>query len=127
MKIRTAAADERGDARTIFDAAMLDVDPDTLDSGTVLIAVEEQRLLGALLVDGSHVHAVAVRPGRRGQGIGAALIETAASRRGTLTATFDRRVKPFYKALEFEIEPLEADGRFRGVGPQPAREQRESR
>jgi GNAT superfamily N-acetyltransferase len=124
MKIRTAAEDERGDARTIFDAAMLEVDQDALDSGTVLIAVEEQRLLGALLLDGARVDAVAVRPGRRGQGIGAALIETAADRRGTLTATFDRRVKPFYESLEFDVEPLDADGRFSGVGPQPTRDSR---
>lgn len=48
--------------------------------------------------------AVAVRPGRRGQGIGSALVSAAASRREELVAGFDSDVRPFYESLGFEVE-----------------------
>ncbi len=62
---------------------------------------------------GSHVHAIAVRKRARGRGVGTALLEAALEREGALTANFDVGVRPFYRSLGFEIEPL-AEGRCRG-------------
>jgi GNAT superfamily N-acetyltransferase len=61
------------------------------------------------------VTAVAVRPNRRGQGIGSALVAEALRREGRLVAEFDRRVRPFWEALDFEIEPITGSDRLRGV------------
>jgi GNAT superfamily N-acetyltransferase len=61
-----------------------------------------------------HVDAVAVRRARRGQGIGAALVRTAAERHARLTAAFDSDVRPFYESLGFEISERE-DSRLRGT------------
>ena len=102
----------------VLDAAMLAVDAGTvrerLADGDVVLAVDGDRLLGALVLDGREVEAVAVRPGRRGTGIGTALVEAALDRRGGLVAEFDARVRPFYRAMGFEIEPI-GDGRYRGL------------
>ena len=65
------------------------------------------------MLDGEEIVAVAVRPGRRGQGVGTALVEAAADRRERLTAGFDPGVRPFYESLGFEIEC--DDGRCQGV------------
>ncbi|MFP8956551.1 GNAT family N-acetyltransferase [Natrialbaceae archaeon A-CW3] len=62
---------------------------------------------------GCHVQAIAVRTRARGRGIGTALIEVAFEREGALTANFDADLRPFYRSLGFEIEPL-AEGRCRG-------------
>jgi GNAT superfamily N-acetyltransferase len=64
--------------------------------------------------DAVHVDAVAVRRARRGQGIGAALVRTAAERHARLTAAFDSDVRPFYESLGFEISERK-DGRLRGT------------
>lgn len=112
MRVRDARPDERVTVRSILDAAMLEV-PD-LNDRTVLVAAEADRVLGALVLDGAHVEGVAVRPGRRGQGIGRALVEAAANRRERLTAAFDERVVPFYRALGFDIGDGDGEGRYRG-------------
>ena len=120
VDVRPAREDELAEVMGILDAAMLEVDApvvrariaDRIGDG-VLVAVEDGRLLGALVLDGAEVEAVAVRPGRRGQGVGTALVEAAAERRGPLTAEFDDRVRPFYESLGFEVDPV-GDGRFRG-------------
>ena len=111
MEVRRAA-DETAAVRGILDAAMLRIEDAALEEGTTLVAVEG-RLLGALVLDGEEIVAVAVRPGRRGQGVGTALVEAAAARRERLTAGFDPGVRPFYESLGFEIEC--DDGRCRGV------------
>ncbi|PSP95270.1 GNAT family N-acetyltransferase [Halobacteriales archaeon QS_9_68_42] len=111
MKVRRVA-DETAAVRGILDAAMLRVEDAALKEGTTLVAVEN-RLLGALVLDGEEIVAVAVRPGRRGQGVGTALVEAAADRRERLTAGFDPGVRPFYESLGFEIEC--DDSRCRGV------------
>jgi GNAT superfamily N-acetyltransferase len=77
------------------------------------VAAADGRIVGALVLDGEHVAAVAVRPGRRGQGVGTALVEAAAARRDRLTADFDSGVRPFYESLGFDVE--RSDGRCRGV------------
>lgn len=112
MRVREARADELVPVRSILDAAMLEV-PD-LDESTVLVAVEEGRVLGALALHASTVQAVAVRPGRRGQGIGRALVEAAAERRDELTAEFDERARSFYESLGFAVRGPDLDGRFEG-------------
>ncbi|WP_254839409.1 GNAT family N-acetyltransferase [Natronomonas marina] len=113
MEVRTAEPGEATAARGILDAAMLAVEEGALRRGTTLVAVEEGRLLGALVLDGEAVHAVAVRPGRRDQGVGTALVDAAADRRARLTAGFDPGVRPFYEALGFEVTC--DGGRCRGV------------
>jgi GNAT superfamily N-acetyltransferase len=112
MEVRRAA-DETAAVRGILDAAMLRVEDAALEEGTTLVAAVENRLLGALVLDGEEIVAVAVRPGRRGQGVGTALVEAAADRRERLTAGFDPGVRPFYESLGFEIEC--DDGRCRGL------------
>ena len=62
---------------------------------------------------GSHVQAIAVRKRARGRGVGTDLLEIALEREGALTANFDAGLRPFYRSLGFDIEPL-AEGRCRG-------------
>ena len=112
MEVRRAAG-ETAAVRGILDAAMLRVEDAALEEGTTLVAAVEGRLLGALVLDGEEIVAVAVRPGRRGQGVGTALVEAAADRRERLTAGFDPGVRPFYESLDFEIEC--EDGQCRGL------------
>lgn len=123
MHVREATPDDHLAARSIFDGAMLQV-PD-FHRAELLVAVvgdddDSERVVGALAVHAEGLHergeieAVAVRPRRRGQGIGTALVETAAERWTPLTAEFDERPRPFYEALGFEIETLE-NGRFLGT------------
>ena len=112
MKLRRAT-DETAAVRGILDAAMLEAEGAALEEETTLVAAVEGRLLGALVLDGEEIVAVAVRPGRRGQGVGTALVEAAAARRERLTADFDPEVRPFYESLGFKIEC--AGGRCRGV------------
>lgn len=111
-EIRVARPDEEATVRSICNAAMLEVPEAAVREGTVLVAVDEDRILGTLVLDGEEIEAIAVRPGRRGQGIGSALVEAAAERRDELTASFDPGVRPFYEKLGFEVDC--EDGRCRG-------------
>ncbi len=113
MEVRPALPDETATIRGILNAAMLEVDATALRDGTTLVAVDGDRVLGALVLDGREVDAVAVRPGRRGQGIGTVLVEAAAARRDRLTAGFDPDVRPFYESLGFDVAC--DGGRCRGV------------
>lgn len=142
--VREATREDRPAVLNVLDAAMLDTEgvEASLANGDALVAVEEDRVLGALaLVDVDEgtspgernpassvhgdgeppssereaarlVHAVAVRRARRGQGIGSALV-VAAAERTDLVAEFDGRNRPFYRSLGFEIERIGPD-RFRG-------------
>ena len=116
VRVREVRADEHAAAMNVIDGAMLAVDADRVasDATTTLVACEADRVLGALVLDGERVVAVAVRRSRRGQGVGTALVEAAAARRERLVAEFDERVRPFYGSLGFEVTPL-GDGRLRGV------------
>ncbi|RRJ28591.1 N-acetyltransferase [Halocatena pleomorpha] len=102
----------------ILDAALLDIAVETvrdrLSSGAVLVATEEDRILGTVVLNDTHIEAIAVRPNRRGQGIGTALVD-AASTRGRLTAAFRPGVSEFYESLGFDIE--RTGDRWRGVTP----------
>lgn len=121
IDVRTAAESELPTVLSILDAAMLQTDACAVRrrlEDAVLVAVEGGRILGACVVETEptpvEVVAIAVRPGRRGQGIGTAMIEEAAGRWAGLAAEFDERARPFYAALGFEIEATET-GRCRGV------------
>jgi GNAT superfamily N-acetyltransferase len=112
MAVRHADPAEIAAVRGILDAAMLSVEPAQLREGTTLVAVEADRLLGVLVLDGAEIDAVAVRPRRRNQGIGSALVAAAGDRRDRLTAGFDPDVRPFYESLAFDIRC--ENGRCRG-------------
>lgn len=112
-RVRPAVPSEYVTVRSIFEAALLEVEADLLRRSSVLVADEGGRILGALALRGSEIEAIAVRPGRRGQGIGAALVDRAAKRRPRLSAGFDPAVRPFYEALGFDIAC--EDGRCRGT------------
>ena len=89
-----------------------------IDRGAVLVAVADGRVLGACVLDGREIVAIAVRRARRNQGIGTALVETAVEHHTgndeSLVAEFDGGVRPFYASLGFEIESADEPGRFRG-------------
>lgn len=127
IEIREATGDRVADAVAVIEAAMLDVDAtrarelagDDAD-GAVLVAVATDEspsggvVLGALLLDGREITALAVRPRRRDQGIGSALVRAASERvDGPLLAAFDADCRPFYERLGFAIERVE-EGRYRG-------------
>jgi GNAT superfamily N-acetyltransferase len=123
MHVRRANADEVPAVMNVLDGAVLSIAVETvqagIEDGGTLVAVSGDdasagRILGALVLDGSHIEAVAVRRRRRGQGIGTALVEAALDRHDRITAEFDADVRPFYEALGFDIEPLAEPDRFRG-------------
>lgn len=112
----------------LLDAAVLEADAsvvsDRIDDDAVLVALADSRIVGTLVLDDSHVDAIAVQQERRGRGIGTELVEAAAaSVDGALTAEFDDTVRPFYASLGFDIETKageqsESDrlsGRLRGT------------
>ena len=125
VRIREATVPELPDVLNVVDGAMLDVDTGRLrsaiDRGAVLVAVagvdgdDTERIVGALVLDGTEIVAVAVRRRRRGQGIGTQLVEAASERRERLVANFDPRVDSFWSSLGFAIETLPDSDRFRGV------------
>ncbi|QZY00666.1 GNAT family N-acetyltransferase [Halobaculum rubrum] len=123
VSIRAARDDETGAIRHLLDAAMLTVPanlPERVAGGDALVAVpgeigtESADVVGALVLDGTRVEAVAVRKRRRADGVGTALVAAAARRTdGPLTATFRPQVRPFYEALGFEV--AERDERLFGT------------
>lgn len=138
MYVREATADDRAAVANVLDGAVLETDSERLvasiERGETFVAVSgepgndgdgdrdekrnedsDERVLGALVLDGDRIVSVAVRQRRRGQRIGTALVERALAERGHLVAAFDERVRPFYESLGFEIEPIDTEGeRFRG-------------
>lgn len=112
MQVREARPDERGAALNVLDAAMLE--SDRTDEGVLLVAVGDASVVGALVLVGDHIDAVAVRRRRRGQGVGSALVAAAGERRERLVAEFDAGVRPFYESLGFAVQPV-GEGRLRGV------------
>jgi len=125
VRVRPATVAELPDVLNVLDGGALAVDSgrlrSALDRDAVLVAVagpsENERVVGALALDGEEITAVAVRPRRRGQGIGTRLVEAAADRRERLVAEFDAGVRPFWRGLAFEVRPLDSGDRlrFRGV------------
>ena len=116
VAVRPATPDEYVTARSIVEGALLTLERGRLARSSALVAVDGDRIVGALVLDGCEIDAVAVRPGRRGQGVGTALVEAAADRRPSLSAGFDPSVRAFYTALGFEVRC--SDGRCRGRRPE---------
>jgi len=141
VTVRSASADDLTDVLGVLDAAALDTDPDrvraSIDRSATLVAVRANAdanatVLGALVLvrpgercetgrttetDGkAEIDAIAVRRGRRGQGIGRALVAAAAGRYDRLVAEFDSGVRPFYASLGFAVTPVEHSDpeRYRG-------------
>lgn len=119
LDVREARADELAAVLNVLDGALLDAPPAAVREGTTLVAGEDGRLLGALVLDGDEIRAVAVRRRRRGQGVGTALVAAAAARRDRLVAEFDPRVRGFYEALGFDVEPVDGEQRLRGTYRSP--------
>ncbi|WP_410765949.1 GNAT family N-acetyltransferase [Haloferax sp. DFSO60] len=124
LTVRAGTADDFLDVMRILDAGLLEADASDirtkLDAGDCLVAESSGRVVGALVLDGDFIEAVAVSPSRRGRGIGTKLVRAAATNRERLVATFDAGVRPFYEALDFAIERAEGERedegeRFRGV------------
>lgn len=124
MQVKRASKDDRVGIHNVLDAGLLEIDATTLrgavSDGRVLVALESRPteddgpILGALVVVEETIAAVAVRPGRRGQGIGTSLVETALDRYGNLDVAFDERVRPFWESLGIAVESIE-DDRHRGT------------
>lgn len=116
--VRPANADDAPAVIAILDAAMLAFDRSGIDDrirqDDVFVAERAGEVVGALVLEGERVTAIAVRPYARDEGRGRALIEAALSDRGRLTAGCDAQQRPFYEAVGFELEQR-PDGRWEGV------------
>lgn len=119
--IREGTVQDLPDVMNVLDGAVLRADAatvrDRIAEDSVLVAVSGdggERVLGALVLAGDHIDAVAVRRRRRGQSIGSALVEAAVDRRDRLTAEFDADLRPFYEGLGFTVESTDQPGRLRG-------------
>ncbi len=118
--VREATVRDLPDVMNVLDGAVLDVDAGAVreriadDAVLVAVAGDGERVLGALVLSGHRIDAVAVRRRRRGQGIGSALVEAAGERRDRLTAEFDADLRPFYEGLGFTVEPTDEPGRLWG-------------
>ncbi|QLG28488.1 GNAT family N-acetyltransferase [Halorarum halophilum] len=118
VAVRPADPDDALDVRRVVDGALLDV-PEDLDdrirAGDVLVAADDGSVVGAIVLDGSHVEAVAVRRRRRGDGVGSELVDAAAGRvDGPLTADFRPAIRPFYESIGFDVDGSGENERLRG-------------
>lgn len=117
MQVREARHDDELAVRNIVDGAALRIGVDDLSgaiaAGNVLVAVESERILGALVLDGTEIASIAVRRGRRDQGIGRSLLRSAQERRDSLSARFEEAVHPFWDAVGFSVVEQTEDGRYR--------------
>lgn len=134
VRVRQASATDQVDVLNVLNGSALATDIDqiaaAINHGNVLVAVtadsaarppvttdspDTERILGALVLDGKEITAVAVRRRRRNQGIGTSLVEAASQRCDRLVARFDAGVRPFWDSLGFEITPVADADRYRGV------------
>lgn len=120
ITVRPAHEHEIEEVITLLDAALLEVDRESIrrraGSPSILVAVGRGSPSGAIVLEGAHVEAIAVRRRERRRGIGTALIDAAAADRGRLTATCDERLRPFYASLGFTFSS-QPGGRLFGRGP----------
>lgn len=131
MQVREATPSQHAEILSILDAAALQTDSEqtrtAIECGDVFVALpdrdgDESRtdpdsppVLGAVVLDGQKITAVAVRPGRRGQGIGRALVRRAQQSRQRLVAEFDPSVAPFWEAVGFEASEQSGAERLTGL------------
>lgn len=121
MSVRTADPSEHADVLSVLDAAALQTDSEqvraAIERDVVFVATpdEGETVLGALVLSGGEIVAVAVRPGRRGQGIGRRLVSRAKRSRERLVAVHERGVTPFWTAVGFEPAGETDNGRLRAV------------
>lgn len=139
--IHRATPDDRVAVARLFDAALLETDDERLrqqlagEDGAILVAGSEPPV-GAVALDEAtqppdavdaadaddggdtrpvRITAIAVQRRLRDRGLGRRLVTAAAERAAPrpLTARFDERVRSFYRACGFDIEPR--DGRLWGI------------
>jgi GNAT superfamily N-acetyltransferase len=125
VAIRPATAEEQSTVMAIIDGAALRTSLTRIERAiaedAVLVATpaDADRVLGALALDGQEVLNIAVRPRRRGQGIGRALIEAATERRGRLVVECNADLRPFYESVGFDVRESDPDDpastRLRGI------------
>lgn len=123
VTLRRATSEDLPDVLNILDGAALRVDvarlKGAIENTEVLLATAgtepNERSLGVAVLDGDEITSIAVRRRRRDQRIGTKLVERAKRDRTKLFATFEPGVVPFWKSVGFDIEPVEAESRFRGV------------
>lgn len=131
MQVREATPSQHAEVLSILDAAALQTDSEqtraAIERVGVFVALPDREndenrtdaeslpVLGALILDSQKVTAVAVRPGRRGQGIGRALVARAQQSHQRLVAEFDPGVAPFWEAVGFEASEQSGAERLTGV------------
>ncbi|GGJ05571.1 hypothetical protein GCM10008995_14230 [Halobellus salinus] len=137
--VREATDGDADSVVRLLDAAMLEFDRGRargrVTDGDVLVAVvrghsreerrastdgdtagRDERVVGACVLSDPRagppeVEQIAVHRSRRGRGVGASLVETAAARTdGPLVARFRESVRPFYESLGFAIDAPESVG-----------------
>lgn len=117
LVVRRAGPTDLVTLMRVLDGALVDVDAETVErraaAGEVLRADDGGRAVGVLVRDGALVRALAVRRDRRGEGVGRALVERAATETARLVADCRPEVKGFYEACGFRVR--EREGRAYGV------------
>jgi GNAT superfamily N-acetyltransferase len=117
MRVRAATPAQHAELLSVLDGAALQTDSEqirnAIDRGDAFVAHSEREathnrdetppVLGGLVLDGSKIVAVAVRPGRRGHGIGRALVTAAKGRRKRLVMECEPSVRQFWEAVGFEL------------------------
>jgi GNAT superfamily N-acetyltransferase len=115
--VRPAAPDDLVALMRVLDGALLDVDAEAVRAraaaGEVLRADDDGRTVGVLVRDGPLVRAVAVRPDRRGEGVGRALVDRASAATDRLVADCRPGVAGFYESCGFRV--VERAGRAYGL------------
>lgn len=120
MGVRIAKPDEVPEIMSILEGALLDVSINEIRGAVQLelvrVYVDSSRIIGVVVTQpthdwageehldvGIHIHAIAVRPNRRNQGIGRELLEEVLACHDSATVTFEEHAKPFYRALNVSI------------------------
>ena len=106
MEIRELRQAELPEAIAVLDHALLDVDREAVGAATYpgsrCGAFSNGTICGVMFVKNCHIEAIAVRPPYRNRGIGRQLVKTGTAHCEEVTATFEARSVPFYRALGFE-------------------------